>query len=73
MATERGGANDRGAVNMKRLRFWLDGRHPPTPPPSVLKAPVSPAGAFHLRHLMRRSKGVHVAEWIGLSTTASAR
>ena len=34
---------------------------PDTPTPSVLKAPVSPAGAFHLRHLMRRIRKFRVS------------
>ena len=46
-AKRRGDANDRAAVNMKKARISQIGRKAsPTPPPSVLKAPVSPAGAF---------------------------
>ena len=39
----RGDANDRAAVNMKKLGFRrLDGRHPPTPPPLPSLKPRSP-------------------------------
>ena len=50
MATKRrGDTNDRAAVNLKKAQISQIGRKasPRHPHPSVLKAPVSPAGAFH--------------------------
>ena len=75
----RGDANNRAAVNMRKARILQIGRKasPDTPRLLSFKAPVSPAGAFPLRHLMWRwnCPGQRFASRNGAAchTTASAR
>ena len=58
LATERGGIDGRASVNMKRLRFWLDGRHPPDTP-SVLLKPRSPRPGLFICCVTRPFTGNH--------------